>query len=48
MGTQKTNTPTSTTIKVCSRNVYTYPKPPPESPHTLRDARLKMRGRKDL
>ena len=49
MGTQETNTPTSTTIKVHGRNVYTYPKPPPKTPlHSLRDDRLNMSGGKNL
>ena len=48
MGTQETNTPTSTTIKVRDRNMYTYPKPPTRITSTFRDAVLKMSGGKDL
>ena len=49
MGTQKTYTPTSTTIKVRGRNVYTYiSKTTTRITPTLRTARLEMGGRKDL
>ena len=49
MGTQKNNTPTSTTTKVCSRTCTHLQNPHQNHPFSqLRDARLKMSGRKDL